>query len=90
MEKVKKYCHLILALGVVLIVLGLFISQIPPSGGMVERERELMQYTVISWTLGSAGFSFVLLGGIFRLFIRDVDAELRGIKYKLFELEHKK
>ncbi|PKR76936.1 hypothetical protein CEY16_14110 [Halalkalibacillus sediminis] len=85
MEKIKKGCNIILSFGVILIVIGIIIYQIPSSG-----ERAFIQRTVLAWTLGSSGFSFVVLGSIFTLFVRYIDTEMTDIRSKLFGLEHRK
>ncbi len=87
MKKTKKWFDIIVLIGTVLIVIGLIVPLTFISGTGDQGMSYLIKKTALGWSFKCTGFSFVLLGSVFKLFINNMETELNEIKYKIRKLD---
>lgn len=87
MEKTKTWCDIILVIGVLLIVFGLIVPHTFISGTYEQGLHASIKRTAIAWSFGFTGFSFVLLSSVFKLFLKNIETDLKEIKFRLSKME---
>lgn len=86
-KRMKVWCDIILYIGILFIVIGLILPHTIISGNYQQGLHASINRTAIGWSFRCTGLSFVLLGSVFKMFIRNIETELNEIKYKLRKLE---